>query len=137
MNRTCIVARLACAVALALIMGACGRKADVTGNWMVPVDFGPSAGVFGKSAETTLHIGLDIRAESDGLRAIMSREDENQPVVADRVEQRGDQLVVTFQRRKHRQIFELKLSDDGRELRGKLLCDTESYPIQMKKRAST
>ena len=80
-----------------------------------------------------MHIQLDIRAESGGLGATMSREDENQPVHADRVEFNDGDLVVAIDKRKHKQLFELKLSADGKELRGNLKTDTYVFPIQMKK----
>src|SRR5438445_7096057 len=106
-----------CSAALMLLTGACAKKADVSGHWMGPIDFGPYAGKVGKPEETTMHIQLDIRAEPNGLRATMSREDEGQPVPADRVEFKDGTLVVALSRRRHTQLFELKLSADGQELR--------------------
>src|SRR5437879_5026762 len=122
-----------CSAALALVTGACGKKAEVSGHWMGPLDVGPYVGVVGKPAETTFHIELDIRAETGGLRATMSREDEGQPVQADRVEFKDGGLVVAIDKRKHKQLFELKLSADGKELRGNLKADAYVFPINMKK----
>ena len=122
-----------CSAALALVTGACSKRAEVSGHWMGPIDFGPYAGKVGKPEETTMHIQLDIRAEPGGLRATMSREDEGQPVPADRVEFKDGALVVAIERRKHKQVFELKLSADGNELRGNLKADAEVFPINLKK----
>jgi hypothetical protein len=80
-----------------------------------------------------MHIQFDIRAEAGGLKATMSREDENQPVPADKVEFKDGSLVVAYTRRKHKQLFELKLSADGKELRGNLKADSEVFPITMKR----
>ena len=128
-----MAARLAFAIALALATGACGRKPDVSGHWMGPLDFGPYAGKFGKPKETTMHIQFDIRAETGGLRVTMSREDENQPVPADRVEFQNGELIVAIEKRRHKQYFDLKLSEDGKEFRGNLRWDAEVLPITMKK----
>jgi hypothetical protein len=122
-----------CTAALVLYTGACGRKADVSGHWIGPIDFGPYAGVVGKPAETTMHIQLDIRAVSGGWTATMSREDEHEPVRADRVEFRDGELVVPLSRRRHKQVFYLKLSADGKELRGNLKADAATFPITMTK----
>jgi hypothetical protein len=122
-----------CSALVAVLAGACGKKADVSGHWMGPVDFGPYAGVTDKPAETTMHIQLDIRTGSGGISATMSREDENQPVQADSVEFKDGGLVVALSRRKHKQIFDLKLNGNGKELRGNLKIDAATFPITMTK----
>src|ERR1051325_7316168 len=110
MDRRLKLTLSACSAALLLVTGACGKKAEVSGHWMGPVDFGPYAGVTDKPAETTMHIQLDIRSEPGGFRATISREDENQPVPADSVEFKDGGLVVALSSRKHKQLFDLKLS---------------------------
>src|SRR5262249_30000290 len=96
-----------CSAALVLVAGACGKRADVSGRWMGPLDLGPYVGKAGKPEETTMHIQLDIRAEPGGLRATMSREDETEPVPADSVEFKDGELVLALSRRKHKQLFDL------------------------------
>src|ERR1043166_3287025 len=116
MNRSSKLGRLIFAVVVAgLMTGACGRSPGVAGHWTGPLDLG-SLGAQGKSMYAVLHVAFDIREEAGGLRATMSREDEDQPVQADRVAFKDGSLIVAIDRRKHKQVFDLNLSADGKEL---------------------
>ena len=52
---------------------------------------------------------------------------------ADRVVFEHVALVVAIERRVHKQLFELKLSPDGKELRGTLKADPYVFPIKLLK----
>src|SRR5215468_4924456 len=112
MNSRLKVTLSVCSVALVLLSGACGKKADVSGHWLAPLDLGPYFGKVGKPEETTIHIQFDIRSETGGLKVTMLREDENQPVQADRVEFKDGKLFVAIEKRKHKQYYDLRLSAD-------------------------
>src|SRR5258708_19716304 len=84
---------------IAIVVGGCGKKTDVTGHWEGPIDMGAFVNNQGKT-ESTLHLVLDIRNEGGRLKAtILSLELHDDAVLANAVKFTNVALKFTFHKR--------------------------------------
>ena len=134
MNKIISRGRLLYAVPLSalLMLWGCGRKADTTGKWEGPLDFGSILPVQGKPADTTFHVVLNIRREGDVLKVSMGTVEqgpEEYPV--DSVEIIKDTITVSSSKRSI--IYRATFSSDGTEMHGSLQQGPYVLPLTLNK----